>query len=129
MNGVRRESDEIINVISNGGKLLSAELVDNTGSHGDYSNTYRYCGNVLSFVMSCRVFQRKVENAFLYAVVNSLNIELKFKWNVTQRNEPFKKFIQEIFPKKLSKKFTIKKDELKNIYSPKSKLFEFSGLF
>ena len=130
MNGIRRNNDEIITTIKDGGQLLSAELVDNTGTHGEViAILIDNCGNVLSFVMSCRVFQRKVEKAFLYAVINYLNIDLNFKWNRTERNEPFEKFVREISPKKILKKFTIKKSELQNIYSPKSNLFEFLGSF
>ena len=130
MNGIRREMNEVISLINNGGKLLSAELTDNAGSHGEIiAMLIDNGGNVLSFVMSCRVFQRKVEKAFLYAVINYLNIDLKFRWNNTDRNQPFAKFVNYLFPNESEEKFTIKKKELKNIYNPKSNLFEFLGSF
>ena len=126
MNGVRRKEDEIMAIIRNGGQLLSAELIDNTGSHGEIiAILIDHFGNVLSFVMSCRVFQRKVELAFLYAIVNYLNIDLNIKWSKTMRNEPFAKFVHTMFPGETSQKFTIKKSELQNVYSPESGLFEF----
>ena len=128
MNGIRREINEVISLINNGGKLLSAELTDNAGSHGEIiAILIDNDGNVLSFVMSCRVFQRKVEIAFLYAVINYLNIDLKFRWNKTARNQPFANFVNYLFPNESKEKFTIKKKELKNIYNPKSYLFEFLG--
>ena len=123
MNGVRREINEIISIIGNGGQLLSAELIDNAGSHGEIiAILIDNCGNVLSFVMSCRVFQRKVEMAFLYAVIDYLSIDLKFKWNKTKRNEPFVKFVHNMFPNEQRENFTIKKSELPNVYSPESGL-------
>tara|TARA_X000000950_G_scaffold289243_2_gene411186 strand:- start:8493 stop:10160 length:1668 start_codon:yes stop_codon:yes gene_type:complete len=126
MNGIRRKEDEIIDVIKNGGYLLSAELIDNAGSHGEIiAILIDQTGNVLSFVMSCRVFQRKVELGFLHAVIKFLNMDLNIEWIRTMRNEPFEKFVLKLFPKNTSKKFVIKKEKLKDIYCTGSKLFEF----
>ena len=65
INGIRRDQKEILNIIKNGGKLITAELSDINGSHGEIISFLINDNNLVeSFVMSCRVFQREIELFF-----------------------------------------------------------------
>ena len=52
-------------------------------------------GRVSAFVMSCRVFQRRVEFAFLNWLLKLIP-QLQFDYAATERNLPFRKFLSEL---------------------------------
>lgn len=95
MNGRRIDEAEINNILNEGGQIFTASLEDRTGSHGEIlACLIDRTGRVHSFVMSCRVFQRRVENTFLLWLLNYWNgPPLLFVFSPTTRNEPFRNFI------------------------------------
>jgi FkbH-like protein len=95
LNGVRVSEDEISAILKSGGKLLTARLDDRTGTHGEViACLIDGAGRVLSFVMSCRVLQRRVEHAFLvWLATHWQGRAITFAFQPTQRNEPFQRFI------------------------------------
>jgi FkbH-like protein len=95
LNGVRYSEEEISAILKAGGKLLTARLDDRTGTHGEIiACLIDGAGRVLSFVMSCRVLQRRVEHAFLVWLAGYRQEHaLTFAFLPTQRNEPFRRFI------------------------------------
>lgn len=95
LNGIRYSEPEIKGILNAGGKLYSATLEDRTGTHGevivilvDQTNTVR------SFVMSCRIFQRRAEFAFLIRLLEKVPIN-SFEFKPSERNKPFQDFLQE----------------------------------
>lgn len=98
MNGNRKSSDEIDELLDNGATLLTGELDDKHGCHGEVIVALvDREGCLLSFVMSCRVFQRRAEFVFVALVGKILGQELKFAHVPTDRNSPFQIFITELF--------------------------------
>lgn len=96
VNGRKWSEDEVTAVLSEGGRLFTAELSDNTGDHGEIvSFLVGGDGGVRAFVMSCRVFQRRVEYAFLLALKDHLDTILRLPFEKTARNTPFSLFINE----------------------------------
>ena len=82
LNGNKFSEHDITNVLGKGGKLYTGTLSDNTGSHGEVLICLLDASNkVLSFVMSCRIFQRQAEYAFMIWILKKLqnNIILDFK--------------------------------------------------
>ena len=94
LNGVRLIYEDISSVLNNGGRLFTATLDDQSGSHGEIiACLINRNGRMISFVMSCRVFQRRVEYAFLYQLLNRWQGPLlSFEFAVTERNEPIRNF-------------------------------------
>jgi FkbH-like protein len=93
LNGRRVTEAEVTAVLEAGGRLYGASLSDRTGSHGEIlSCLITPDGRVTSFVMSCRVFQRRVENAFLVWLARQPNPPARFAYASTERNEPFRQF-------------------------------------
>jgi FkbH-like protein len=92
LNGIRREVSEVDTIINCGGSLFIAELLDKFGSHGEILVfLIDSAGVVQSFVMSCRVFQRRIEYAFLGELLKlQVNIK-KFNYVKTDKNIRFKK--------------------------------------
>ncbi len=94
-NGARISYEDFSLLIQNGGRVYTARLVDSSGDHGEILAFLLDSANkVVSFVMSCRVFQRNVECVFLYwylsmSGVDKVNISI-FK---TSKNEPFFNFL------------------------------------
>ena len=106
VNGRKWSEDEVAAVLSEGGRLFTAELSDNTGDHGEIiSFLIGGDGRVRAFVMSCRVFQRRVEYAFLLALKDHLGAVLPLPFEETARNTPFSLFINE-------PAFTVSGDEI-----------------
>ena len=90
LNGRRLGDDAVAAVLASEGRLFTASLEDRTGSHGEIlAYLVDHSGTVLSFVMSCRVFQRRVEHAFLLTLVNRGMAPRRFLFAKTDRNEPF----------------------------------------
>ena len=93
LNGRRVTDEEVGALLGAGGRLLSASLEDRTGSHGEIlAYLVDQSGTVVSFVMSCRVFQRRVEHAFLCTLVKLNAAPRRFRFAETERNEPFGTF-------------------------------------
>jgi len=101
LNGIRVHNDEVEQILTEGGSLITAELTDNYGKHGEIlSCLIDNNGVVHSFVLSCRVFQRRIEYAFLNWLINSSKVkhlDLRFKYLSTERNIPAQKFIEEVY--------------------------------
>jgi len=96
LNGRRFDDQEIGEVLASGGSLLTATLSDRTGTHGEIlALLISADGFVLAWVMSCRVFQRQVEHAFLAWLPNKSFKHLRFKYSETEKNLPFQAFISD----------------------------------
>lgn len=97
INGVRKTLIEINAVIERGGRLLTAELEDKFGSHGEIvACLIDPSGSIQSFVMSCRVLQRRVEYAFMSATLNRGLKLSSANYIKTDRNIPASDFINKI---------------------------------
>ncbi|HEY8506876.1 MAG TPA: hypothetical protein VIL32_00885, partial [Steroidobacteraceae bacterium] len=93
LNGRRVTDDEVAAILAGGGRLLTATLEDRTGSHGEIlSMLISAEGVVVSFVLSCRVFQRRVESAFCVWLAQNPGTPTAFAFAPTPRNEPFQLF-------------------------------------
>lgn len=96
LNGRRWAESDVARILDQGGRLLTAKLTDNSGEHGEIiSFLIDGHSKVRAFVMSCRVFQRRVEYAFLLALSGSLPDEIEFDFAETERNTPFSMFIDD----------------------------------
>lgn len=96
LNGVRRSDAEVAAVLDGGGTLHTAALVDRHGSHGEIlSFLADGDGTVLSFVLSCRVFERRVETAFLVWMADRLPDRVSFAYSETERNESFRRLLRD----------------------------------
>jgi FkbH-like protein len=97
LNGRRFTEQEVAAVLNAGGRLYSATLNDRSGSHGEILSCLVDSDNVITaFVMSCRVFQRRAEHAFLLWLVSQPDPPLAMTWASTPRNEPFAQFLREL---------------------------------
>ena len=94
-NGRRWSEEEIAAVLERGGRLFGASLADRAGSHGEIiSCLVGPEGIIEAFVMSCRVFQRRVEHAFLVALAARGVRPSGVRYAGTERNEPFRQFVR-----------------------------------
>lgn len=94
LNGRRITDVEVGAILDAGGRLYSATLEDRTGSHGEIlACLVDAAGIVTSFVMSCRVFQRRVERAFVAWLVDQSPAPVAFSFEPTARNEPLRTFL------------------------------------
>jgi FkbH-like protein len=106
LNGIRWNEEQISKILIDGGKLLSGELHDKNGSHGEIITILIDKDSiVLSFVMSCRVFQRNLEFMFLANLLSLGYKTIIFNYIKTDRNEPFRMFLSQIKPTFLGDKF------------------------
>ena len=98
----------VLNMINNNQNLFIGELIDKNGSHGEIVLLIiDHFGLINTFVMSCRVFQRKVEYGII-KFLKELNFnEVTFKYFPTKRNSPFLNFAEIIGNKKSNNLFTI----------------------
>lgn len=97
LNGRRVTDEQVRAILDAGGRLLSASLVDRTGSHGEILACLMSADNTItSFVMSCRVFQRRVEYAFVSWLAAQPNPPAGLEWASTPRNTPFQQFLGEV---------------------------------
>jgi FkbH-like protein len=95
-NGGRITDDEVAAILGAGGRLLTATLEDRTGSHGEIlAMLVTGDGTVPAFVLSCRVFQRRVEQAFCAWLAEQPNPPVSMTYAPTERNEPFQAFLQD----------------------------------
>lgn len=96
VNGRRWTDAEVAGLIEAGGRLFGATLTDRTGSHGEViACLMDRLGTVEAFVMSCRVFQRRAEHAFLGALIGAGQAPRQLRFTRTERNEPFARFLGE----------------------------------
>jgi len=97
LNGRRVTDGEVGAALDAGGQLISASLADRTGSHGEILACLIGPDRVItSFVMSCRVFQRRVEYAFLSWLAAQPKAPVAMDWASTPRNEPFAQFVRDL---------------------------------
>jgi FkbH-like protein len=93
-NGRRFADDEVAAILDAGGRLLTASLADRSGSHGEILTILIDRDAVLrAFVMSCRVFQRRVEHATLGWLASTLALPLRVDYAPTEKNGPFRSFL------------------------------------
>ena len=97
-NGERISKEKCDAMLENGYRLITAKLEDKNGDHGEIIVILLDENNsVVSFVMSCRVFQRQVEFVFLLVVLRSFGIAfLSIPYIKTDRNEPFRLFFSKL---------------------------------
>src|SRR5439155_5651245 len=96
LNGRRVADEDVGRAIALGGRLYSATLEDRSGSHGEVlACLVSRDGVIRSFVMSCRVLQRRVEYAFLAWLSSQPDLLGGLDFSATARNEPFQKFLAE----------------------------------
>jgi FkbH-like protein len=97
LNGRRVTEPEIGEAVKAGGRLYSASLSDRSGSHGEIlACLVSVDGVITAFAMSCRVFQRRVEHAFLAWLASQPHPPAAMDWASTPRNEPFAQFLREL---------------------------------
>jgi FkbH-like protein len=96
LNGRRVADDEVAALLSAGGRLYTCSLSDRTGSHGEIlSCLIDGNGVIRSLVMSCRVFQRRVEYAFFVWLGARENAPRRLDFASTPRNEPMHQFLED----------------------------------
>lgn len=96
IDGIRHSNEEIHASVDNGGRLFTVELSDRTGSHGEVLVCLlRADLSVQAFVMSCRVFQRRLEFAFIAWLLDQVGGPIRFRPVETKRNEPLYRFLTE----------------------------------
>jgi FkbH-like protein len=94
LNGRRVTEEELDRVLAPGGRLYGATLEDRHGSHGEIlACLISADGVVTSFVMSCRVFQRRVEHAFLAWLAGQPHPPQQLVFAATPRNTPIQHFL------------------------------------
>ena len=96
LNGVRWSDEEIGEYIMRGGRLYTAFLADSTGEHGEIlAALIGPDGAIEALVLSCRVFQRRIEYAFLLWLIDNQKHTLTLLASRTEKNEPFWQFLNE----------------------------------
>ena len=96
LNGLRLSREEFEAKLSGGARLFCGGLSDRTGNHGEViACLVEFDGLVSSLIMSCRVIQRRLEYAFIIAVLEKIGIDLRFDFVLTDRNKPFSNFLDD----------------------------------
>lgn len=94
LNGRRVTDEEVAEMLAAGGRLYTCSLSDRTGSHGEIlSCLIDGDGVIRSLVMSCRVFQRRVEHAFFAWLGAQEDLPRVLDFAVTPRNAPMNQFL------------------------------------
>jgi FkbH-like protein len=94
LNGRRFEDAEVASMLAAGGRLFTAKLDDRSGTHGEIlACLIDAKGAVEAFVLSCRVFQRRVEHAFLAWLLRQPGAPRTLRFAPTDRNEPMRQFL------------------------------------
>ena len=95
LNGIRFSESQITNILKDGGRLYGATLDDRSGSHGEIlACLINSEHTVESLVLSCRVFERKIEFAFMCWLLRQVEAPFILKYQLTNRNEPIRKFLK-----------------------------------
>ncbi len=104
LNGRRLDVEALRDCIGSGGRLFTASLVDRYGAHGEIlACLIAGDGTVETLVMSCRVFQRQVEFAFLAHLDEVLGYpSFQFRYRCTARNEPTLRFLKTLLGRQSS---------------------------
>lgn len=125
MNGRRITLEEISSMVAKGSKLLTASLRDCAGDHGEIISVIVSPDSTIThFVMSCRVFQRRVEFAFLDFLLRRFG-HIRFEYVSTERNTPFRHFLEALhLPDDLS---LTAGDSCPSIISESIKLFKINA--
>lgn len=128
LNGIRLSEKSFLKILRNNGKLFSGFYKDKTGDFGEIITILIDKNErVRSFVMSCRVFQREIENIFLTELIKE-GIKIKsFLFKKTNKNQPISNFfgislkdcIDRRYVFKNKNKFKQKNKKLKNIFKIK----------
>ncbi len=94
INGLKLEDEEVERQLASGSRLFTASLSDRSGDHGQIlAALVAPDGTLTSMVMSCRVFQRRVEHAFLaWLSVSDLPPKAAV-FRATERNGPARIFL------------------------------------
>jgi len=100
-NGNRISKQHCDQMIDGGARLITAQLRDKNGEHGEILAILIDANSqILSFVMSCRVFQRQAEIIFLLTILKEFGVDyLSLPYIETDRNQPFKLFLSKLFRK------------------------------
>jgi FkbH-like protein len=94
LNGRRMTDQEVTLALNTGARLYTATLNDRNGTHGEIlACLISPAGIITSFVMSCRVFQRRVEYAFLTWLATQPQAPSGLAFLSTSRNEPIRRFL------------------------------------
>lgn len=114
LNGIRFDESAFARKIANGLRIYIASVKDTNLDHGKISVIgVNLEGVVELFVMSCRVFQRHIEYAFLKELIK-IGVQIKnFDFIETSKNRPIANFINEIKTKDISK-YNLSNSRLKN---------------
>ena len=97
LNGHRMTDEQVGAMLEAGGRLFGATLADRTGNHGEVLTCLvAPDGTIASFVMSCRVLQRRVEYAFFAWLAAQPTPPVALQWESTARNEPFRQFLSDV---------------------------------
>jgi FkbH-like protein len=124
INGIRRTNEDITRLLSQGARLYTAEILDVNGSHGEVlAILIDPKGLVLSYVMSCRIFQRRAEFAFLGALTTFGILQLEIDYLKTERNEPVRLFLLELFPTNSIGRWNLESERLISLLHEESSLF------
>ena len=126
LNGVRLSKNKITKIISNKGNLITGSYKDNTSNYGEIiAILIDNIGRVVSFVMSCRVFQRKIEHAFIFEIIMR-NFKLnKINFIKNEKNQPIYNFIFNDLKDFIDKKQNlIDARKYMDFYKNKDKLFK-----
>jgi FkbH-like protein len=96
-NGRRISEAELEATLKAGGHLIGATLDDRNGTHGEViACLIDAHGTVESFVMSCRVFQRRAEFAFIAWLAAQPYAPQQYRYVPTERNEPVRMFLEQL---------------------------------
>jgi FkbH-like protein len=96
-NGRRITEPELEETLRAGGRLFGATLEDRNGTHGEViSCLIDAQGTIEAFVMSCRVFQRRAEFAFIAWLASQSFAPRNYRYVPTERNEPVRMFLEEL---------------------------------
>ena len=128
LNGIRRSKDECDELLENGARLITASLRDKNGYHGEIlAILIDKKSRVLSFVMSCRVFQRQAEIIFISKLFNMKIEEISMDYLATDRNEPFRLFLSKFFEEIQDGQYSLNEKLISGIYPNIEELFTTKG--
>ena len=97
INGLRITDEEVAARLASGYRLYTATLNDRTGSHGEVLAALIDAQGLLqALVMSCRVFQRRVEFAFLSWLADQPAGLKGLAYQATERNEPVRRLLEDL---------------------------------
>ena len=124
LNGVRRSADEFNTIMEDGGELFTASLKDKNGDHGEVlAILINKDHKIVSFVMSCRVFQRQAEIIFILTILKLKACQITMRYEMTDRNEPFKLFMLNFFEDVQTGEYTFNREFIEQNFPAVEQLF------